>query len=450
MITLEKKRRFMKMQMVILVVGLFCLTSVACFAGDWANWRGPNFDGSTDETGLATTWSTTENVVWKTPLPGVSGATPIVVGDRIYLSSSQKRDEALHGMCLDRMSGKVIWDKVLAKSDRSNPRNTMASPSPVIDGERAIFLYGTGDLVALNAATGDEVWRRNLETEYGPISIMWLYGSSPLIHKGKLYALMLRNERPYRKELRAEWEEKKKEKLDSYLLCMNPATGKILWKHVRPTAALDESAEAYSTPIPAMLGGREEILITGGDMLTGHDPATGKEFWRVPFNTTKNPRWRLVPSAVATKDLAFCNQPRGGNPMFAVKAGSAGTIALDKTAWMEEGQTSDSGTPLIYQGRMYYMQDSKKVLTCVDPKTGKILYEEKIGGKGVYRSSPLGADGKVYCMNERAEVVVVEAGDTFKELARIDMEGRDTFSSVIAAHGKLFIRTDTFLYCIGK
>jgi outer membrane protein assembly factor BamB len=424
------------------------LTSLAVapsHAGDWPHWRGPFYNGSADEKGLPETFSQTENVLWAADMPGESAATPIVVGNRVFVSSTDKDGRGLYAISLDRDTGEPLWNKKVGETERRNPSNTMASPSPVADDERAYFLYGTGDLVALDRQ-GEAAWSRDLAKDFGPLAILWTYSSSPLLYQGKLYVIMIRNTESGR------WGEVKEgQSLDSFLLCIDPKTGKDLWKHTRPTDATGECLEAYTTPIPHEFQGRSEILVIGGDHLTGHDPKTGTEIWRQAYNPDKQGMWRLVPSPVAGGGFVFGVQPRA-NALFAVKAGRSGEIPYSEAAWTFPGPSPDTSTPLFYKDRLYVLGgDGKdKVITCLDPKTGRQIWQGKLEGRAPYRASPTGADDRIYLINMSGEAVALAAGDEFKVLSRASMGGDSDAATITAADGKLFIRTTEKLFCVGK
>jgi len=429
---------------------LLALTCSLAFAGNWPNWRGPSYDGSSEETNLPAAWSETENVAWATELPGPGEATPVVWGDRVFVSSADRDGTALHALCLSVGNGKVLWQKTVAEVVRRAPNNSMACPSPVTDGKRAYFLFGTGNLAAFDME-GKEVWARGLETDFGRFSVKWGYGSSPLLYDGKLYVQVLRREQPYEWSGQGEWP------TDSFLLALDADTGKDVWKHVRKPAGVDENQDAYSTPVLFQHDGRTEIIVAGGDCVTGHDPATGRELWRLDYNLNGAAMWRLVTSPVPGDGLVYGVRPRGGNALFAIPAGRTGTVAGDELAWTYDPFTPDVCVPLLYQGRLYVLADGKRVLSCLDPKTGEQLWQGELdqdgqrgGGRGVFRASPLGADGKVYVMDEAGEVTVLAAGDEFKVLSRIQMGGGKNRSSIVAAQGRLFVRTSEKLYCIAK
>jgi len=430
-----------------LLVGLLAsLAAAPSHAGDWPHWRGPFYNGSAEEKGLPETFSQTENVLWAVDMPGESAATPIVVGNRVFASSTDKDGRGLWAICLDRDTGKALWSTKVGETEPKNPSNTMASPSPVADDERAYFLYGTGDLIALDKK-GERAWSRDLAKDFGPLAILWTYSSSPLLYQGRLYVIMIRNTESGR------WGKVEEgQSLDSFLLCIDPKTGKDLWKHTRPTDATGECLEAYTTPVPHKFQGRSEILIVGGDYLTGHDPRTGAEIWRQAYNPDKRGMWRLVPSAVAGGGFVFGVQPRGSNPLYAVKAGQSGSLSYDQAAWTFAGPTPDTSTPLFYKGRLYVLggDGRDKAITCLDPETGRQIWQGELEGRAPYRASPTGADDKIYVMNMDGEAVVLAAGDEFKVLSRASMGGDSDAATIAVADGKLFIRTTGKLFCVGK
>jgi outer membrane protein assembly factor BamB len=273
------------------------VTSVPVRAADWPQWRGPSFNGSTDEKNLPDSWSDTENIAWVSPLPGPSGATPIICKGRVFVSSMVGRGPDFVALCFDARNGRKLWERPVGSDSRRLPRNNMASPSPVTDGRHVFFLYGSGDLIGFDYE-GNKLWSRNIQNEYGNLALKFGYSSSPFLHRGKLFILVIRRNTPYqRPEADAP--------LDSYVMALDPLTGKNLWKQPRPTNAFDEGMETYSTPIPFVRDGRTEILNTGADFVTAHDPETGAERWRFEYWTTKVRDSRVIPSLVAGDGLIF-------------------------------------------------------------------------------------------------------------------------------------------------
>lgn len=410
---------------------------------NWPQWRGPSFNGSIEAKGLPSTWSHEENIVWKTPLPGPSGATPIIHGDRVFVSSLDNESYELVALCFDRKSGKELWrvPMGMAFSDEGRGKN-MASPSPVTDGKHVYFLFGTTEFAKVDM-DGKVVWRRNLQKDHGGFYILFGYHCSPLLYEGKLYVQVLQRDRPIGEEAGDTF-------TDSYLLAVDPETGKDLWKQVRASNAVDETRESYATPIPFEHNGRKEILVFGGDVVTGHDPATGKELWRWGnWNPRKIHHWRVVPSPVTFENLIYVCGPKNA-PVFAVKGGGEGHLTDEALAWTGDARfvTSDVCVPLLYQDRMYVLEGDDKFLSCLDPRTGEIKYQQDLDATAVFRASPTGADGKIYMVNEEGVCIVVQAGDEYKELARIEMGEGLVRSTISVANNQLFLRTTENLYCI--
>lgn len=422
--------------------------ALATQAANWGQWRGPEFNGSSPEKNLPDNWSKTENIAWSLPMPGPSAATPVIWGDRVFVTSPDLNTRSLIAMCVDRKSGKVLWQHKIADGFRKDDRSNFASPSPATDGERVVFFYGNGDLVVFDMA-GKQQWVRNIQKDEGDFAFLWTFSTSPLLYGGKLYMQVLQRNEP------VQGRGKPGGPIDSYLLAIDPKNGKTLWRQVRPSEAVSESLEAFTTPVPYEYQGRKEILIAGGDCISGQDPETGREIWRwATWNPTKIGHWRLVPSPVAGAGVALACAPKG-SPIYAVKAGLKGTLSDSDLAWKSDpqnGVSSDVPTPLFYNGDFFVLSDVKKKLLRIEPKTGAVKWSVDTPGRSKYESSPTGADGKIYFMNFRGDVVVANAenGEVIHTVAMGD-EGDDmTRSSISVASGNLFIRTTQKLYCIGK
>ncbi|MBM4041542.1 MAG: PQQ-like beta-propeller repeat protein [Planctomycetes bacterium] len=432
-----------------------CIAAVSgsAFAENWPQWRGPLFNGSTTETGLPTAWNveTKQNVAWVAPMPGPAAATPAIWGDRVFISSVDKDTKDLVALCLDAKTGKELWRKAVGK-DRKAPvgSNNMACPSPVTDGKTVWFYYGTGQLVAFDF-DGKQLWARELEKDYGEFVVKYGYSSSPLLYKGRLYVLVMQNASAQKY---GRTHDRRTEPLESFLLALDPASGKTLWKHVRETTATDESVETYLSPIPYESSGRAEIIIPGGECVTGHDAETGAELWRWWYQPADRQTWqRTVNSATPGDGLVYAVRPKHRS-LYAIKGGGKGELGADGLAWRLDQNVPDVITPLLYQGRLYVANDGSRVFVCLDAKTGKKLWEANLASlpnlemKGVLRASPTAADGKVYVISQNGEVAVLAAGDEFKVLSRTEMGEGPCTASIAIAGGKLFIRTAKSLYCI--
>jgi outer membrane protein assembly factor BamB len=417
-------------------------------AENWPHWRGPFFNGSTSETNLPARFSQTENVLWTARMPGPAAATPIVWGNHVFISSVDREKETLEALCLDRTDGKLLWRHEIASGIRKDDRSNYASDSPATDGQRVCFYYGNGDLAAFGFS-GDKLWARNIQKDYGPYAILWTYSSSPTLYHGKLYLQVLQRNVPVNGHGRSHGPN------DSYLLALDPKTGRQIWRQIRPADARQESFEAYSTPIPHEHDGRAEILLLGGDCLTGHDPATGHELWRWgTWNPGKITHWRMVVSPVAGDGIVLACAPKGA-PVYAVKAGGRGMLDNSALAWVSKERfvSSDVSTPLFYKHRFYVLNSDRRALSCVEPATGRVVWTSSLDSRAKLDASPTGADDKIYMINQRGDVFVVAAGDQFKLLGTASM-GDDAESpvrsSIAISDGNLFIRTASKLYCVGK
>jgi len=438
------------------ILALACvlaLTAVSCSTvssdktsraeDNWPNWRGPNYDGSSSQAGLPLSFSKTDNVKWVSNMPGPAASTPIVWGDKVFTTSTDEKAKKLLALCLDRNTGMVLWKRETGQKLSRDNRSNYASPSPATDGNIVVFFFGNGDLITCDFS-GKEIWKKNLQKEYGDFAFQWTFSSSPLLHDNKLYLQILQRDSPVHGRGREDGE--------SFLVAFDPMTGNELFKHVRPSNAKAESLEAFSTPIPFSHNGRDEILVVGGDCLTGHDPANGKELWRWgTWNPNRIGHWRLVPSPVAGEGVILACAPKG-SPVYAVSAGATGTI--DKPAWESANRevSSDVSTPLFYRGHFSVVNSDKKSISCVAP-SGEVLWTGETGSRAKLEGSPTAADGRIYVMSHSGEVFVIASGPAFKMLHKADFGDsgdRDLRASISLAQGNLLIRTGSKLYCIGQ
>ncbi len=417
-------------------------------AENWSHWRGPQFNGSTSETNLPAEWTRSEGIAWKAKLDGAAASTPIVWEDRVFLSGLNAEKNTLQAMCFDRTNGKLLWKYEIAEGIRQDDRSSFAAPSPVTDGEFVYFFFSNGDLICYDF-DGKQKWERNIQKDYGTFAFNWTFATSPTLFEGKLYLQVLQRDVPVQGRGFADREN------ESYLLAMDPKSGETLWRCVRPCDAVAESRESFTTLVPMQYDGKSELLVAGGDALTGHDPSTGKELWRWDnLNPNKISHWRLVPTPVSGGGVALICGPKR-SPVFAVKNGLSGTLTDHDLAWTSEGigeVTSDVPTPAFYDGDFFILSDVRKSLSRVAAATGEVKWTIPTPGRAKYEASPLAADGKIYLVNFQGEVDVIDAatGDVINTVEMDDPQNREVVrSSVVAAHGQLFIRTTRELYCVG-
>ncbi len=417
-------------------------------AENWPNWRGPNFDGSSSTTGLPSTFSKTENVRWMIDLPGDAASTPAIWDERVFVTTTNLETRALEAIALNRATGEELWRLECGMGYQQDDRSNFASPSPVTDGELVIFFFGTGDLVAADL-DGNEIWRRNIQQDYGQFAFLWTFSASPLLFEDKLYLPVLQRDVAVNGRGEPEGNE-------SYLLALDPKTGEEIWRVERDSDAVLESKESFATATPYTWEGRTDIIVAGGDILTGHDPETGEEIWRTPsWNPDKIHHWRLVPCATAGEGVIIIPAPKR-EPVYAFKAGGEGLLDDDDRAWTSNSSkvSSDVSTPLFYEGKFYVLDSDRKTLACVHPITGEVIWHGEIPARAKIESSPTAADGKIYFISHHAEVYVVKAGgDEFEILHEVDLSERGdntVRSSIALAHDAIYVRTHNRLYCFAN
>jgi len=463
------------------VFGAVLLLCAAGAAEHWPQWRGPMRNGVSSEKNLPVTWNAEQGIKWKVPMPAWSGSTPIIWGDFIFLNiaeggeripmsfgrpgqgpgprrrqppnpggtpetqgppptaadAGERAEEAgrnspadqISLWCLNRNDGSVRWKQSLGGGNHQERKQNMSSPSPVTDGRHVWVMTGTGILKCFDFA-GKEIWKRDIQADYGKFGLNWGYASSPLLFEDALYVQVLHG---------------MKTDDPSYVMKIEALTGKSLWRVERPTDAVLESPDSYSTPTVLQYEGQTEIVITGGDYATGHDPATGKELWRAGgLNPNNSRNYRIVASPVVEGDILFV--PTRQNPLQAFRAGGRGDITESHRLWqLREGP--DVPTPVTDGKNLYVLRDNGVILA-VDAKTGAGVWGPERLRSGTYSASPVLADGKIYVISEDGVVSVVAAGAEFKILAENDMD-EYTLSSPAISEGQIFIRTESHLYCLG-
>ncbi len=416
---------------------LALMAGATLLADNWPHWRGPTANGVSTEKGLPTAWSDTKNVAWKLPLPSYSGSTPIIWGDLVFLNTATANATGdLELWAVDRNKRAVVWKRPLAGGNHIERKQNMSSPSPVTDGRHVWVMTGVGILKAFDFA-GKEIWSRDIQKEYGRFGLNWGYASSPLLKDGALYMQVLHG---------------MKTNDPSYVLKIDGLTGKTIWHVVRPTAAIQESPDSYTTPLWHEVGGRPELVVSGGDNVTGHDPATGAERWRAHvLNPQNNGAYRIIASATLMSGLIVA--PSRNNPLVAIRPGGSGDVSRTHIAW-----TFDRGPDVpspVSDGQYVYVVNDNGVVFCLDVKTGAVVYGPTRLPNGTYSASPVLADGKIYVTTEDNGVTsVFRAGPKFELLASNSFgdEGCSPFclSTTAISEGQLFIRSSTNLWVIGE
>jgi outer membrane protein assembly factor BamB len=416
-----------------LVLGMALAGAVATLQADnWPHWRGPAMNGLSSEKGLPLKWSETENIAWKVPMPGRSGSTPIIWGEHIFLNIGTADGAGdLELWNLDRNDGKLRWKAHIAGGNHIERKQNMSSPSPVTDGRTVWVMTGVGVLKAFDFS-GKELWARDIQKDHGRFGLNWGYASSPLLHDGDLYIQVLHG---------------MKTDDPSYVLRIEGKSGKTLWRVERPTKAIQESPDSYTTPALLRYGKATEIVITGGDVVTGHDPASGKELWRMDgLNPKNNPFNRIIASPLVVGDIVIA--PTRERPMLAIKAGGRGDITTTHRLWSFDNGP-DVPTP-VSDGTLLYSVTDRGVAYALDVKSGNVVYGPQRLRPDSYSASPVLAEGKVYITSENEGLTsVYRAGPKFELLAENPLNDY-CLSSPAISDGQIFLRTTKHLWAIGQ
>ncbi|MDE3001085.1 MAG: PQQ-like beta-propeller repeat protein [Gemmatimonadota bacterium] len=420
---------------------LLFLIPAAVHAENWPQWRGPEQNGVSSARNLPASWSLEENVIWKAELPSWSGSTPIVWNDRIFLMSpspAQKPEEREPGgpeifiLCLSRKDGRERWRYKLDEGNQLWRKHNDTSPSPVTDGAHVWAVTGNGVVACLNM-DGELLWSRDIQRDYGEFGLNFGYASSPILHDGKLIIQVLHGmhtDEP------------------SYIVALNASNGQEVWREERATDAVRESPDSYTTPALLKQGGKTQIVVTGGDCVTGHDPETGREIWRANgLNPEQRGNYRIVGSPVVVDGMIYA--PTRRRPLLALAAGGTGDVSRN-VKWKWEGAAAPDVPSPVCDGKYFYMVDDRGLATCLDAKTGAVIWGPERTAQGTVSASPHLADGKLFLLNEYAVTTVLAAGPEFKVLATNELDDTYTLSTPVSSGSQLFVRTATHLYCIGS
>lgn len=395
--------------------------------GDWLQFRGPHGLGVSADPGVPTAWSATEGIVWKTPLPGPGTATPIISRDRIFVTAytggpaegGSADDVKRHLICLDRASGKQLWMSTIpgrpGEQARIREDHGYASNTPVADGERVYAFFGRAGVYAYDYS-GKQLWKADV----GDRAHEWGSGTSPVLYQDLLI-------------INASVESES-------LVALDRRTGREVWR-------APGIKESWNTPILVTLpGGKQELAVAIFRSVLGFDPQTGEKLW----NCDTGINWYMVPSLVAQGDTLYCIGGRGGGGSLAIRAGGRGDVTATHRLWSNQ-KGSNVPSPILHEGRLYFVRDSPAVAFCLDAKTGNPLYEERLPGADQVYASPVLAGGNLYYLARNGRTFLVPAKPAFQVAATNDLGERGVYdSSPAVAGGRLYIRSKSALYCIGK
>ncbi|MEW5978622.1 MAG: PQQ-binding-like beta-propeller repeat protein [Acidobacteriota bacterium] len=421
----------------LMLLASSALLSNPAMAENWPQWRGPEANGISREKGLPVTWDSSDSIIWKVKLPGRGNSTPIIWGDRLFLTfqigsgkvevRSARHDGPVQTddgpvtfvvQCLRSKDGTLLWEHRIPAEKPLPPVHAfhnLSSPSPITDGERVYAWFGTGQIVVLTM-DGKRVWSRSLGKEYSPYQLLWGHGSSPVIHNEHLFLLCDHNPA-------------------AYLLALDRRTGREVWKVDR-----GQGLRSYSTPFLMKVGERHELIVNSNPRVDAYDPQTGRLLWhaddycRVP-----------VPTPTSAEGILYMSRGYNSGPYMAIRPGGTGNVNESHVLWRVP-----TGAPyvssLVHYEDLLYMATEVGIVRCIEARTGKTVWTERVGGN--FSASPVVAEGRIYLLNEAGETVVLEAGRKCRILARNAL-GEVCRASPAVAGGRILIRSDQHLYSIG-
>src|SRR6185503_5239659 len=378
---------------------------------DWPQFRGPTGQGHSDEQGLPLTWSETKNVRWKVAIPGRGWSSPVVQADRIWLTTATDEGKSLRALSIDRNSGAILQNVEIfrLKSPKlTNSKNSFASPTPVVDGERVYVHFGAYGTACLTQS-GEIVWKTRLEYDNGQHGT----GGSPIVYEDLLIISCDGND-------------------VQFVVALDKLTGKVKWKKSR------EGYQAYSTPLVVSLPGGDQVISPGAFRAVAYEPRSGKELWQVRYGEG----FSNVPRPVYGDGLVFICTGFQQPSMLAVRLDGKGDVTNSKVEWKLDRGVPLTASPLLVGNELYMVTDNG-IATCVDAKTGKEYWRARVGGN--HSASPIYADGRIYFLSEEGESVVLAPGQQLKPLATNQLDGR-TLASMAVSNGSIFVRSDTYLY----
>ena len=414
------------MRLIAVLCWTLMITEPVC-ADNWANWRGPQFSGVAVGTGYPTEWTESQNVAWKVELPGRGSSTPIVWGNRIFLTCGIAGKNTLIAYSLQ---GKELWRETIGvEKAGKNKKASGCNSSCVTDGDSVYAYFKSGDLARFDL-TGKVLWKMNLQEKFGADTLWWDLGTSPVLTKDFCVVAVMQSG-------------------DSYLAAMRKENGEVAWKVDRNLDAPEEAAQSYSTPVVVTDNGQESLIVLGADHVTAHRTDTGAEVWRVGgLNPTQHKYFRSIASPAVLDGIVVAPYGRGES-VTAIKLGGHGDVTATHVAWLKQGDGPDVPTPAVADGKAYILSD-KGVLTCLDIRTGNKLWSGQTEKhRHGFSSSPVLADGKIFITREDGKTFVLAQGNEFKILASNELDGTQTVASPVFVNGQILLRTDTRLYCIG-
>jgi outer membrane protein assembly factor BamB len=407
----------------LLVLLLIAGASVLAQAEDWPQFRGPTGQGHTTERGLPLEWNETNNIIWKSPVPGLGWSSPAVANGRVWLTtvveSKERRGRvsaSLRALAYDVATGRELVNVEVFRRDDAgyvNPKNSRASPTPIVDGDRVYVHFGAEGTAAVSTS-GEILWTTHLryESQHGN-------GGSPTLYRDLLIVNCDGNGG------------------EAYVIALDTATGKTRWKTSRRRPA----DQAYSTPLVITVGQQDQLVSVGAYRAAAYEPLTGQEIWRVSYGDG----FSNVPRPVFGQGLVFIATGFQTPSLLAVRPDGKGDVTRTHVAWTITRGAPYTPSPLLVGNDLYYVSDTG-VLSLADAMSGQIVWQQRLGGN--YSASPVFADGRIYFQSEEGVTTVIAPGREFKRLAVNRLDGA-TLASMAVSNGSFYIRSQSHLYRIG-
>lgn len=406
--------RFFRITRVLVLLSLL----LRVHAEDWPQFRGPGGEGHSIEKGLPLQWSESQNILWKTPVAGRGWSSPVVAGGRVWLTTSVERQgtASLRLLAYEVQSGREAVNVEvfsLRNAQLKNAKNSLASPTPIVEGDRVYVHFGADGTAAVTTE-GRIVWKTVL-----PYDSMHGNGGSPVLYRDFLIISCDGSD-------------------EAYVVALDKSTGKIRWK----TQRRQPYDQSYTTPLVIQVDGRDQVVSIGAYRAAAYDPLTGREIWRVRYGEG----FSNVPRPVYSHGFVFIGTGFQEPSMLAVRPTGTGDVTNTHIAYTIERGAPFTPSPLVV-GDEFYMVSDIGVASCLDVMTGKIHWQQRVPGN--YSASPLFADGRIYFLSEEGVATVIAPGKDFRRLAVNTLDGA-TFASIAVSGGTFFIRSDTHLYRIGE
>ena len=383
----------------------------------WPRWRGPSGQGVVEDTGYPDRWSDTVNVLWKRPVPGRGHSSPIVWGDRIFLTTSQDQGRRVSILSFRRSDGALLWqaDAPNGPAERHHGKNSPASATATTDGERVYASFGSRGLLAVDF-DGNVVWHRDLgriDNYHGPAGSPLLYRDSVIIYQDQNGG--------------------------AFVIALDARTGETRWRTER-TARV-----GWGTPIAVSVGDHDELIVSSQRFVRSYDPSTGEERWRCDGMLRE-----VIPTPVVGHGLVYCASGRAG-PTLAIRPGGRGDVTGARVAWRTTRGSPFVPSPVVYGDYLYQINDMSSIVTCLNARTGETVWQERLGRprrEGI-SASPVVVDDKLFVTNDEGLTFVLRTGPEF-ELLHVNDIGAPTLASPALVDGVWYIRTADELFAIGR